>query len=244
MVDTMLTHRLTYKYRTNNKEKSMKNLVNAIYLRLYRKGYNAIKDEIENYITAHYKDVDSISEEDKKNITQFFINNLEIANTGAKVEAEIEENSNNQIVPTVTPALMPEYQPVNNLNAITKTEATNLVVSQVEIFQLDIKMSDVSAISQDLYNRRLDLAEASLIVSELIRNYVSDIENELISILEQEHNKTVQHINASYNRRNRAAKQYMDKLKEDLSVSNRAYKSDCEQFVSDAKTYFESIKIR
>lgn len=217
----------------------MDKVIKNLYDRLYRKGLNVPKEEIKAAIVSINAE-GNLSDDDKniivKQFTDKYTSQLAIPEAGATTT-----NLNQSDLPKDDEGVMTLYEPVNK-SSITLSEAKAIVFSQVETLELELKTSEIKAISQELYEQDLDANDAVNYAIGLIRDYISAEEQRYTSDLTTSMQGLVDFTNASYQRRNTVTANAFSQVRRDLGVSRDTYKSSVRQFKEELQEHFQPTK--
>lgn len=224
----------------NDLNKTVKNL----YDRLYRKGHNITKSEIEAKVREISND-GIITDTDKNRIVTHFVekNNSSMVRTeaGETVDVTPSDDLSKGALPKFEqeqPAQpLDLYKPVNG-SAMTKPEATALVFEQVEVMGLDLRTSDIKEIASNLVAQNVAANNAIEVTTQLINSFVELEERRFNSHLNESFNQVIQTVKESSQRKNASYAGAVENLKGELEASTSKYKSGLDAYTSDLKEYF------
>lgn len=205
----------------------MDNLIKNLYNRLYRKGLNISKDDIRAKV-------------------------LEINPTGDLTEAEKDtvvfhfvDSANNITTVNAGKAGLPDEKPLDiypKSDALTHREATGLVFQQIDSLNLELSNNQLKAISQEIVDQRLDEAGAISFIYDLIKKFVEQDEANFDSEIQETHQKTLQLVNESYQRRSEKTQQAFEKIGGDIKAAVQHYKSHNDDLKRFAMQCFQTQK--
>jgi hypothetical protein len=221
--------------------------VQSIFMSLYHKGVKVEKKEIETKILEMSPD-GAITNEQKLDIITHFVEKMTptvdvnvIVDAGGDASIQVIDSNTIPTTPASTTPEVPPYEPVNS-SALTKSGITDMVMTQAEVFNVDLQLSDIKAISNQAYEQQLGMEDTLMYVIQSIQEYVNRDADEYVENVRLAANSTQQAIANAANRKVSATNQAIETIKKEVTAVSAMQKSYNQQLKASVAEYFKNPK--
>lgn len=209
-------------------DKTVKNL----YDRLYRKGVNISKKDIEARV-LEISATGDLTDEQKTQIVESFISQSETEDNQDSLPNFVESYDQTPVesssLATTTPSA-PDKPPAS---ALSIAEAREIVFTQCEQLEIELKSSEIREIAKEIHETSLDAEAAVNYTITVLKQFITVQENRFTSSLTESMEELVSHAQKSFRRREATTVTAFGKIKEDLAAVRANYKRSIESHCGD-----------